>query len=100
MRGATCSKPSAGLAGVELQLEASCEKLRADRKQALEARLEDLSQKHEKQRVIYLNTRQKREILENLRDRKWEDYRREQNRREQQQVDEMHLLHRAVVKLE
>ena len=36
-----------GLAGVELQLEASYEKLRADRKQALEARLADLSQKHE-----------------------------------------------------
>jgi len=89
-----------GLAGVELQLEAACEKLRADRKQALEARLADLSQKHEKQRLIYLNARQKREILENLRDRKWEDYRREQNRREQQQVDEMHLLHRAGVKLE
>ena len=89
-----------GLAGVELQLEAGCEKLRADRKQALEARLTDLSQKHEKQRLIYLNARQKREILENLRDRKWEEYRREQNRREQRQVDEMHLLHRSGVKLE
>jgi flagellar FliJ protein len=89
-----------GLAGVELQLEASCEKLRADRKQTLEARLANLSQKHEKQRLIYLNARQKREILENLRDRKWEEYSREQNRREQQRVDEMHLLHRAGVKLE
>lgn len=89
-----------GLAGVELQLEAACEKLRADRKQALEARLADLSQKHEKQRLIYLSARQKREILENLRDRKWEEYRREQNRREQRQVDEMYLLHRAGVKLE
>ena len=84
-----------GLAGVEIHLEVACEKLRADRRRALEARLAELAQKHEKQRLIYLAARQKREILENLRDRQWDDYRREQDRREQQQLDELYLLHRA-----
>lgn len=84
-----------GLAGVEIHLEIACERLRADRRRALETRLADLAQKHAKQRLIYLNARRKREILENLRDRKWDEYRREQNRREQRELDELHLLHRA-----
>ncbi len=86
---------ASGLAGVEIHLEAACEKLRADRRQGLNSRLADLAQKHEKQRLVYLNARRKREILENLRDRQWDDYRRTQDRREQRDLDELHLLHRA-----
>jgi flagellar FliJ protein len=83
---------AAGMAGAEIHYEAMCEKLRADRKKALEAQLEGLEGRQERQRLAFQAARQKREILENLRQRRWEDYRREQARREQKAIDELFLL--------
>ncbi|MGD0426568.1 MAG: flagellar export protein FliJ [Candidatus Acidiferrales bacterium] len=84
-----------GVLAGELHFAVSSEGVRVQRKRAMAARLAELEKKQEAQRQAYQAARQKREILENLRQRKWDDYRREQARREQQQVDESFLLHLA-----
>lgn len=86
---------AAGVSGVEVQLEMACEKVRAERRLFLEARLLELSARQEKQRRVYLNARQKREILENLRSRKWEEYQKQEARAQQQLLNDLFLLHRS-----
>lgn len=88
-------KLAAGMHVGEIQFEAACEKVRNDQSRMLSARLADLIVREEKQRVAYQTARQKREILENLRDRQFAAYRREQARHEQQVLDELYLLHRG-----
>ncbi|MBZ5503619.1 MAG: flagellar export protein FliJ [Acidobacteriia bacterium] len=84
-----------GLSGAELHFEFAGERLRGDHRRELEGRLEQLGKTQEVQRRAYHAARQKREILENLRQRKWEEYRRQQARREQQALDELFLIHRG-----
>ncbi len=86
---------AAGVAGVDLHLEAAVERGRAARREQLDRRLAALERTQENQRRAFHTARQKRQILENLRARRWEEYRRGQSRREQQQLDELHLIHRA-----
>jgi flagellar export protein FliJ len=84
-----------GVIAGELHFEASTERVRVERKRAAAGRLAELEKKQEVQRLAYRTARQKREILTNLRQRQWDDYSREQARREQQRLDEAFLLHRA-----
>lgn len=81
-----------GSSGMEIQFEAACEAARLNYRRTLDARLAVLRRKHEAQKVVYRNARQKREILENLRERQFHDYLREQARREQRLQDELYLL--------
>jgi flagellar export protein FliJ len=83
-----------GLTGAEIQFDTVCEQFRTDRKQVLETQLTELEGKQQRQRVAYQAARQKREILENLRERQWNEYRQKQARREQQRLDELYLLGR------
>jgi flagellar export protein FliJ len=83
-----------GVMGAEIQFDTVCERFRTDRKQALATQLEELEGQQERQRVAYRAARQKREILENLRERQWNEYRLKQARREQAGLDELHLLGR------
>lgn len=89
-------KLAGGLSGAEMQFEAACEKLRAEHKKALEEKLRATEKMHAKQQAAYRLARQKRRILENLRERRREEYKREQARREQQQLDEIHSIHRLL----
>lgn len=84
-----------GMAGGELHLEGKIEKIRAERKQRLDVRLAELERTREKQQRAYQVALQKLKILENLRQRKWDEYTREQTRREQSALDELYLLHRS-----
>ena len=86
---------SAGVTGIEMHVELACERVRADQRRSLEARLAEISKKQERQRLVFLQARQKREILENLRARKLAEYQKEQARREQQELNDLFLLHRA-----
>ena len=86
---------SLGVTGIEMHLESVSETNRSERRTALDARLAGLERKQEKQRRTYLEARRKREILENLRERHLEQYRREQARRDQQAADELYLLRRG-----
>lgn len=86
------SSLSAGLPAAELHFEGAREKTRADQIRMLRDMLAALRRKHEEQRRVYQAARQKKEILENLRKRRYEAYLREQSRREQQRIDEAFLL--------
>lgn len=81
-----------GVSAAELHFEGAREKTRANQIRALRELLDGFRRQHEKQRLVYQAARQKREILENLRKRRFEEYRREQLRREQQRLDEAFLL--------
>jgi len=94
-RQSTQGRLGEGVVAGELHFDASTERVRTERKRAAAGRLAELEKKQEVQRLAYRAARQKREILENLRERKWDDFRREQARREQQRLDEAFLLHRA-----
>ena len=83
---------ASGTSSAEIQFEAACETVRANYRRLLEARLASLRKKHEAQTIAYRRARQKREILENLRERQWQEFRREEARREQRALDELYLL--------
>jgi flagellar export protein FliJ len=78
--------------GSELQFEDA----RSDRveaaQRALKMRISELEQRRLKQVQAYLKARQGREILENLRARKFELYRQMLSRREQQELDDLFLM--------
>jgi flagellar protein FliJ len=80
--------------GAELQFEdARAERVAAARR-ALETRIAKLEQERLKQLEVYKKAHQNREILENLRARKFDVYRQELSRREQQQLDDLFLMRR------
>jgi flagellar export protein FliJ len=81
-----------GLAGSELQYEAMREANLASLRATLQARLVELDQQRWAQAKIFVKARQHREVLENLRLRKLSLYRIEQNRREQQELDDLFLM--------
>ena len=86
---------SRGVAVAEIQLGMSAERARARQNRELFDRLAALERQHVKQSRIYQAARRKREVMENLRGRKQREYRREQDRRTQQVIDELYLLRRA-----
>jgi len=83
---------ASGSSGVEIQFEMVCESARFNYRHALVARLAGLRRKHEAQKAVYRMARQKREILENFRERRFQEYQIEQARREQRALDELFLL--------
>jgi len=84
-----------GSSGMEIHFEMACEAARLNYRRALNARLTALRRKHEAQKVAFRMARQKREILENLRERQLQEYQREQARRDQRALDELFLLRRG-----
>lgn len=85
------SSLSEGVPAAELHFEGAREKTRADQIRALHDLLAGIRRKHEEQRRIYQAARQKKEILENLRKRRFEEYRRDQHL-----LDEAFLLRTGV----
>lgn len=85
-RGLAAEAPAA-----ELHFEIAKRRMRGERKRLLEERLADLTRRHQRQNLVFLAARRKRQILENLRQRKLVAYQREQSRREQQIADELFL---------
>ncbi len=91
----TQTRMGTGVVAAELHFEMMSENMRQERRRMLGARLAELEKRELAQQQAYRLARQKREILSNLRQKKWDEYRREQARREQQRLDEVFLLHRA-----
>jgi flagellar export protein FliJ len=78
--------------GSELQFEdARSDRVTAARR-ALRMRISELEQQRLKQVEAYMTARQSREMLENLRSRKFEVYRKLLSRREQQELDDLFLM--------
>ncbi|HEY7825332.1 MAG TPA: flagellar FliJ family protein [Candidatus Acidoferrales bacterium] len=86
------SSLSEGVSAAELHFDGAREKTRADQIRALHDVLTGFRRRHDEQRRLYQAARQKREILENLRKRRFEEYRHEQLRRDQQRLDEAFLM--------
>lgn len=84
-----------GLAGAEINFEATCALARAERRQVLERARATLEQQRLAQQRAYQRARQAREVLQSLRDRQWESYRILQKRREQRELDELFLRRRG-----
>jgi flagellar export protein FliJ len=91
LRAATLTQ---GALAAEIQVDVWAEKVRARRVSELKDRLGLLQREHAKQNRVYQFARRRREILDNLRDNQLREYRREQERRERQTLDELYLLRR------
>lgn len=81
-----------GTSGSELQFENARSEGVAAARRALKARISELEQQRLKQVEAYTKARQRREILENLRNTKFEVYRQMLSRREQQELDALFLM--------
>lgn len=86
---------SRGAAAAELQFGVSAERARARRNRELFDRLTALERQHAKQGRAFQIARRRREIVQNLRERKLREYARQQARRTQQDLDEIWLLRRV-----
>jgi flagellar export protein FliJ len=78
--------------GSELQFEYQRSGRVAAARRGLELRIAELEQARLKQLLAYSKARQYREMLESLRDRKFEIYRQLLSRREQQSLDDLFLM--------
>lgn len=78
--------------GSELQFEYQRSGRVAAARRGLELRIAELEQARLKQLLAYSKARQNREMLESLRDRKFEIYRQLLSRREQQSLDDLFLM--------
>ena len=87
-------KLAAGVPVAELELDRLLQTAMRDRHRALKRREEELLAKRQAQQVAYLAAKERREILDRLRERRFAQYSAEQLRREQQRLDELFLLRR------
>jgi flagellar export protein FliJ len=83
---------TSGLTASEMHFAQACEENRETRQRRLTDQLVELEKQYRRQQAVFIEARQKREILENLRDRQETEYRREWDRREQQGVDDLFLM--------
>ncbi len=67
----------------------------ANRRALLQRQMEELQVAISQQMVRFQQARRKREVLDSLRDSQLREYRMQQQRRQQVQLDELHLLGRA-----
>ena len=84
--------------GSELQFEDARSDRVAATLRALTLRIFALEQQRLKQVEAYTKARQGREILENLRSRKFEVYRQTLSRREQQELDDLYLMRQGFLR--
>lgn len=80
--------------GAELQFEDARSDRVAAARRALEMRIAALEQLRLKQLAVYAKAHQSRELLDKLRERKFELYRLMLSRREQQDLDDLFLMRR------
>lgn len=84
--------------GSELQFEDALSDRVAAARRALQLRVSELEQQRLKQVEAYTKARQRREILEDLRDRKFQIYRQTLDRREQQELDDLFLMRQNILR--
>jgi flagellar protein FliJ len=84
-----------GVAGSEVRYLLAREEGRTQLRKALQRQIGELEAQWETQHKVLMEARRQREILEKLRARQLQAYRLDQERRFQQQVDELFLLSRS-----
>ena len=83
-----------GMSGAELQFEMASMATRAYRQQELRKQIARLQQERTAQERLFREAQKQRKILDSLRERKLRDYLQVRGRQEQQQVDDLFMLHR------
>jgi len=83
-----------GVVSAHLQTAYEKELALEKHRDALRVRQHELQLKRQKCLLAYEQARQKREVLEDLRNRQWGVYRQEQARREQDRIDDIYLARR------
>ena len=81
--------------GAEIHFEVARLDVMAGRQKLLQRQLQELQTAVAEQMSRFQQERQKREVLDALRDSQWREYRVVQRRREQAQLDELHLMGRG-----
>jgi len=81
-----------GLTASEMHFATACDSMREEQHRRLSNQLVEIEKEYRRQQAVYLEARQKREILEGLRERQAAEYRRERERREQQAMDDLFLM--------
>ena len=85
---------TAGMMGAELQIDQARDQAYCRRMAACEERIQKLQVLRQSQLEAFQKAQQQRKIVENLREHQFAAYRLEQERRAQQQVDEIFLIRR------
>jgi flagellar export protein FliJ len=81
-----------GLTASEMHFAEACDGVLEEQHRRWSNQLVEIEKEYRKQQAVYLAVRQKREILESLRERQAAEYRRERERKEQQAVDDLFLM--------
>jgi flagellar export protein FliJ len=81
-----------GLTASEMHFASACDSVLEEQHRRWASQLVELEKEYRQQQAVYLEARQKREILEGLRERQAAEYRRERERREQQAMDDLFLM--------
>lgn len=87
-----------GTTGAEMRLAIAGQVSLHRQRQDLERELLRFENLREQQQRIFRQSRREREIFESLRDQQLDEYKREAARREQRQLDDLHLLRRSYVR--
>jgi flagellar export protein FliJ len=83
---------SDGSTGAALQFAVACDAAAAELRKKLDVRLREAEKARAQQLEVYRQARQKREVLERLRERRLVAYERETDRRDQESADEVFLV--------
>ena len=83
-----------GIYAAEIHFQAACQRSRTDRRLLLAKQLAEWEKRQAAQRSAYQSAVRKREIIQNLRNRRWSEYLRDEARRAQNASDELYLLRR------
>jgi flagellar FliJ protein len=85
-----------GLTASEIHFAIACEQPREAQHRQFSNELVELEKEHRRQQDAYSEARRNRQILENLRERQAAEYKRGQDRRQQQAVDDLFLMRRGI----
>ncbi len=80
-----------GLVGAEIQFQLAREAAITQHHAALAHQMSEFERERQTQERVFQQARRDRKILENLRNRLLDQYRQEEKRREQQQMDDLYL---------
>jgi flagellar FliJ protein len=95
IRRAALQGVAGGSSGAELQFAVVCDEAAAELDRKLKVRLRAAEKAQARQLEVYRQARQKREVFERLRDRRFGAYESEAARREQESIDENFLIRRG-----
>jgi flagellar export protein FliJ len=87
-----------GVSGAQLHFELDCRRALESRRGEIAAILRLLEQARDRQRSAFLESRQRRQALEHLRERALREFRTDEDRRQQRQLDDLYLMRREFSK--